>query len=65
VDQGQWSYLAEREARARTLYAGLHAALARAEERYQRAKAALEAARSCTEEVGLLVRLAVGERALS
>ena len=48
----------EREAKARTLYADLYRALAEAEEKYQRAKTALEVARSYTEEVSLLVRLA-------
>ncbi|GLV48781.1 hypothetical protein TJA_18840 [Thermus sp. LT1-2-5] len=48
----------EREAKARTLYADLYRALAEAEERYQRAKTALEVARTYTEEVSLLVRLA-------
>jgi len=47
----------EREAKARALYADLYQALAEAEERYQRAKTALEMARSYTEEVGLLARL--------
>ncbi len=47
----------EREAKARTLYADLYRALAEAEERYQRAKTALEVARAYTEEVSLLVRL--------
>ena len=47
----------EREAKARLTYADLYRALAEAEEKYQRAKTALEVARSYTEEVGLLVRL--------
>lgn len=47
----------EREAKARALYADLYQALAEAEERYQRAKTALEMARAYTEEVGLLARL--------
>lgn len=47
----------EREAKARALYADLYRALAEAEERYQKAKTALEIARSHTEEVSLLVRL--------
>ncbi len=47
----------EREARARGLYPDLYQALAEAEERYQRAKTALEVARTYTEEVSLLVRL--------
>jgi len=47
----------EREAKARALYAELYRALAEAEERYQRAKTALEIARSYTEEMSLLARL--------
>ncbi len=47
----------EREAKARVTYADLYQALAEAEERYQRAKAALEIARSYTEEMSLLARL--------
>ena len=47
----------EREAKARALYADLYQALAEAEERYQRAKTALEMARSYTEEMSLLARL--------
>lgn len=47
----------EREAKARVTYADLYQALAEAEERYQRAKTALEMARSYTEEMSLLARL--------
>lgn len=48
----------ERKAKARMLLADYYRALAEAEEKYQRAKTALEVARSYTEEVSLLVRLA-------
>ncbi len=55
----------EREAKARVLYAELYRALSKAEEGYQRAKAALEIARSLTEEVGLLVRLLEVKKAVA
>lgn len=47
----------EREARARTLYTELYEALTLAEEKYQKAKTALEIARAYTEEVSVLARI--------